>query len=97
MELALPGEFPRAESEMAKLVGRFDRELLQIAATAESGAELQLAAWLGNLASLPSGSARRSEYAWIRCALNQVPRPRGSCVLEQSVSLSPGDLEAIGK
>lgn len=78
---------------MAKLVQSFDRELLQIAATANGDAELQLAAWLKNLASLPNGGESRPEYAWIRSCLNQLPRPRGSYLLEAAVFLSKESLE----
>ena len=93
LELVVPGEIPSAENEMAMLVRTFDRELFHIAATAEGDEELQLAAWLKNLASLPNGSTGRSEYTWIRASLSLSPRPRGSGVLEAAVYLPSRRLE----
>lgn len=82
LERALPGERPRAEREMARLVSTFERELLQIATTAVDDMELQLAAWLRDLASLPTGTTISREFPWIRASLRMLPRPRGSYVLE---------------
>ena len=82
LERALPGERPQAESEIAKLVNSSDRELLEIAATAAGDAELQMAAWLKDLASLPTGSTITREFPWIRVSLCLLPRPRGSFVLD---------------
>ena len=81
LEGVLPGKEPRAESEMARLVSAYDRELLEIAASASGNAELQLAAWLRDLASLPVGSTITKEFSWIKVSLQRLPRPRGSFVL----------------
>lgn len=82
---ASPGKKLRAESEMARLISTFDRELLQIAATTAEDPEFQMAAWLRNLASLPAGSTISRETARIRISLGLLPRPRGSFVLEHPV------------
>jgi hypothetical protein len=91
LEQVLPGENPRAESEMASLVSKSDRDLLEIAATASDDVELQLANWLRDLASLPAGSTIRRELLWIRIRLNLLPRPRGSFVLDAPAYPIPED------
>jgi hypothetical protein len=90
LEGALPGKEPRAESEMARLVSAFDRQLLEIAASATGDAELQLAAWLRDLASLPAGSTINKEFTWIRVSLQLLPRTRGSFVLDAPTYPIPG-------
>jgi hypothetical protein len=90
LEGVLPGEDPRAESEMGRLVSTFDRELLEISASAAGAPELQLAAWLRDLASLPAGSKITKDFSWIRVSLQLLPRPRGSFVLEPPTYPIPG-------
>lgn len=94
LEGALPGERPQAEARIGQLVGSYDRELLEIAATAAGDAELQLAAWLRDLASMPNGATIGKELSWIRVSMRLLPRPRGSFLLGRatySVPLSAGD------
>lgn len=90
LEGVLPGKEPRAESEMARLVSAFDRELLEIAATAAGNAELQLAAWLRDLASLPAGSTINKEFTWIKVSFQLLPRTRGNFVLSAPTYPIPG-------
>lgn len=94
LERVLPGENPRAESEMARLVSDSDRDLLEIASTAAGDVELQLAQWLRDLASLPAGSTFTRELSWIRIRMSLLPRPRGSFVLDAPAYPIPEDTAA---
>ena len=82
LEGVAPGSKPWLEDEMAHLVRLFHHELIAISQNPASEAERQLTVWLHNLAALPPRSSMRSQLKWLNAALSQLPRWKGSPVLE---------------
>ena len=84
LEGLAPGSKPWLEDEMAHLVRIFHFELIAISREPASDAERQVALWLHQLASLPPRSAMRFSLKWLNVHLSQLPRRRGSPVLESA-------------